>query len=65
MEMFYGREEELEVLQKIYKSKKPEFVALYGRRRVGKTYLVRNAFSRIKDGLFFYVTSMYNYKYIC
>ncbi|MBS0655888.1 MAG: ATP-binding protein, partial [Verrucomicrobia bacterium] len=62
MGMFYGREEERATLQKIYQSKTPEFVALYGRRRVGKTYLVRNAFSRIKDGLFFYVTGTKNGK---
>ncbi len=62
MEMFYGREEEQAILQKVYQSKKPEFVALYGRRRVGKTHLIRNAFSGIKDGLFFYVTGTKNGK---
>lgn len=36
-----GREKEKEKLDKILQSKQPEFLALYGRRRVGKTFLVR------------------------
>jgi uncharacterized protein len=37
-----GREEEKEVLREVLASNKAEFVVVYGRRRVGKTYLVRN-----------------------
>ena len=44
MAKIIGRKAELAELQQLYNSKKSEFVALYGRRRVGKTYLVRNAF---------------------
>lgn len=44
MAKIIGRKAELAELQQLYDSKKSEFVALYGRRRVGKTYLVRNAF---------------------
>jgi AAA+ ATPase superfamily predicted ATPase len=36
-----GRRREINRLQELYKSNKPEFVAVFGRRRVGKTYLVR------------------------
>ena len=36
-----GREREILILDKLLVSKKPEFLALYGRRRVGKTFLVR------------------------
>lgn len=36
-----GRENELAILKKVSTSSKSEFVAVYGRRRVGKTYLVR------------------------
>jgi AAA+ ATPase superfamily predicted ATPase len=36
-----GRKLEINKLQDLYKSNKPEFVAVYGRRRVGKTFLVR------------------------
>ena len=39
-----GREKELELLKKIYDSKKPELVIVRGRRRVGKTYLIDNAY---------------------
>lgn len=39
--MFVNRERELEALEKIYKSNRAEFVLLYGRRRVGKTRLIR------------------------
>ena len=37
-----GRAIELNQLHKFYNSDKAEFVAIYGRRRVGKTFLVRN-----------------------
>lgn len=50
-----GREEELNLLENVYKSKKPEFLAIYGRRRVGKTYLIRQFFSQ-KEAVFFNVT---------
>ena len=40
-----GRATELEILEKAYQSKKPELVAILGRRRVGKTFLVRTFFA--------------------
>ncbi len=39
-----GREAEIETLDRIYKSRKSEFVAIYGRRRIGKSYLVNEFF---------------------
>ncbi len=42
--MIIGREEEIEILKNKFASSKSEFVALYGRRRVGKTFLVRSVF---------------------
>lgn len=42
--MIIGREEEIEILKSKFASSKSEFVALYGRRRVGKTFLVRSVF---------------------
>lgn len=39
-----GREEEVKLLEECYQSGKAELVAVYGRRRVGKTYLVKNLF---------------------
>lgn len=44
MRTIVGRTEYLETFQELYKSVKSEFVAVYGRRRVGKTFLIRNAF---------------------
>lgn len=43
--MLIGRKEELRELNDAFKSEYSEFVAVYGRRRVGKTFLVREAFN--------------------
>ncbi|MFK7932561.1 MAG: ATP-binding protein [Saprospiraceae bacterium] len=40
-----GRKAEIEILQEAYNSDKSEFVAVYGRRRVGKTFLIKELFS--------------------
>lgn len=45
MQKFIGREKELSTLQKCVGSDKSEFVVIYGRRRIGKTFLVRTFFS--------------------
>jgi uncharacterized protein len=37
-----GRKEEMAVLKSTVDSKETELIAIYGRRRVGKTYLIRN-----------------------
>jgi hypothetical protein len=42
MEVLTGRHEEKLLLEKIALSGEPELVVVYGRRRVGKTYLIRN-----------------------
>ena len=39
-----GRKKEIDILNKLYDSNKSQFVAVYGRRRVGKTYLVNEVF---------------------
>ena len=49
-----GSNAEQQLLQKILQSKNAEFVAIYGRRRVGKTYLVRRFFTD-KPGIFFQI----------
>ena len=41
-----GRNKEINILDRIYKSKKSELVAIYGRRRVGKSYLVSECFGK-------------------
>jgi AAA+ ATPase superfamily predicted ATPase len=50
-----GREQEIKRLQDLYKSKRPEFVSVYGRRRVGKTFLIRETF---KNNFFFDLTGL-------
>ena len=42
--MLVGREQEQEMLRKAYEADLSQFVAVYGRRRVGKTFLVRECF---------------------
>ena len=39
--MFYGRTEELNLLEKRYQKGKFECIVIYGRRRVGKTELIK------------------------
>ena len=41
---FIGRRQEIQLLQDIKDSDHAEFVAVYGRRRVGKTYLIQQFF---------------------
>ncbi|MBO5094003.1 MAG: ATP-binding protein [Lachnospiraceae bacterium] len=50
--MFVGRESELDKLNKMYRSDRFEFAVLYGRRRVGKTMLIRE-FLKEKDGIYY------------
>jgi AAA+ ATPase superfamily predicted ATPase len=45
MNNIIGRKKEIEYLQQIVESKEPEFVAVYGRRRVGKTFLIKQFFN--------------------
>lgn len=52
-----GRKDELKVLERVLKSSEPEFIAIYGRRRIGKTYLVREFFG---DRICFEITGIYN-----
>jgi uncharacterized protein len=44
-----GRKNEISRLQKIIESPKSEFIAIYGRRRVGKTFLIREFFNYTFD----------------
>ena len=46
MQSIIGRGDEKELLSKIEQSGEPELVAIYGRRRVGKTFLVLNFFEK-------------------
>ncbi|MES2200181.1 MAG: ATP-binding protein [Chlamydiota bacterium] len=54
MEKIIGRKEELAVLQRLAQSERAEFVAVYGRRRVGKTFLISQFFK--ETGIYFEIT---------
>jgi len=41
-----GRRPEIERLKKYVESNRSEFIVIYGRRRVGKTFLVRELFDQ-------------------
>lgn len=45
MDKLVGREQEIRLLKEYTSSDRPEFVAIYGRRRVGKTFLVNQQFA--------------------
>ncbi|HEV9038055.1 MAG TPA: ATP-binding protein [Puia sp.] len=45
MQAIIGRKEEQIILNQLLESKRPEFLAVYGRRRVGKTFLIRQAYA--------------------
>ncbi len=54
--MFVNRQEELSILEEHYGSGKAELIVLYGRRRVGKTELLR-VFCQDKPHIFFVATT--------
>ena len=41
--MLIGRKKEMKILENAYQAEESKFVAVYGRRRVGKTYLIRES----------------------
>lgn len=50
-----GRQRELGDIDKYVSDQKSHFIAVYGRRRVGKTFLIRKAF---QDEFTFYTTGI-------
>lgn len=52
MKRFVNRKRELEILKKEWEKKRASFVVIYGRRRIGKTELLK-FFVKGKDGIFF------------
>ena len=57
MEALFGRNEESLRIDTLLTSGKAEFIALYGRRRVGKTYLIDEY---LKDRIAFKVSGVLN-----
>jgi AAA+ ATPase superfamily predicted ATPase len=52
-----GRIREQKILENLFESKKSEFIAIYGRRRIGKTYLIKNFIDSLPC-TFFHVTGI-------
>ena len=50
-----GRKQEIEELNRRRNSKRAEFIAVYGRRRVGKTFLINEVF---RDDMLFHHTEV-------
>ncbi|MCB9235895.1 MAG: ATP-binding protein [Bacteroidia bacterium] len=46
MSKVVGRDKEIEQLERALQSRKSELIAVYGRRRVGKTFLIRETFKK-------------------
>ena len=53
-----GRKKEIAELNRYYRSSNPEFIAVYGRRRVGKTFLIDEVF---RDNMVFHHTGLSPY----
>ncbi|MBK6664591.1 MAG: ATP-binding protein [Saprospiraceae bacterium] len=52
-----GRKDEINILDECYDANRSHFVAVYGRRRVGKTFLIKSHF---EGRLFFTFTGISN-----
>ncbi len=52
-----GRKDEIQTIENCLLSKRPEFLAVYGRRRVGKTFLIKEFFD---NSFSFYATGVQN-----
>ncbi|MBR2281334.1 MAG: AAA family ATPase [Spirochaetales bacterium] len=57
--MLIGRDQEQRKLREAYQAEESQFIAVYGRRRVGKTYLIRESFG---SGFTFQHTGYYGGK---
>jgi AAA+ ATPase superfamily predicted ATPase len=56
MKKIVGREKEITLFNRVLSSQKAEFIAIYGRRRVGKTYLINQYF--FNKGIYFECTGI-------
>ena len=55
--LLIGRKEEQAILLKAIQSDEPEMIAVLGRRRIGKTYLIRSVY---KDRIRFEISGLQN-----
>lgn len=57
-DLIIGRQEEQNILKRLLQRKTADFIAIYGRRRVGKTYLIRHFFQQNSSCLYFEATGL-------
>ncbi len=57
-EHFFNRERELKYLEEAYKMRRFSLIIIYGRRRVGKTFLVKKFLEGKNNVIYFYVSEM-------
>lgn len=55
-DLLIARYEERKTLEAVFESTRAEFIAVHGRRRVGKTYLIKQFFKLKEEAVFFHVT---------
>ena len=56
MKKLIGRKDEIAILNRVYRSEQPQLVVVFGRRRVGKTYLINSYF---ENNFSFKITGAY------
>ena len=56
MDTIFGRQQELKLLDEVYSATEAQFLAVYGRRRIGKTYLISHYFQN--KGYYFEFTGV-------
>ena len=70
MKRFYFREKEIKMIEEFVVSENKKALAIYGRRRTGKTELILNAISNLKNAYYYqvssfdYETSIQDFKHI-
>ncbi len=57
-ERFHNREEELKYLEEEYRKQSFSLIIVYGRRRVGKTFLIKKFLENKSYAIYFYVSEM-------
>ena len=57
MSKIIGRKQEIETLKHVCAAKEAQFIAIYGRRRIGKTHLIREFF-RPRADVYFSITGL-------
>ncbi len=57
MSTIVGRQPELAILKEMFDSHAAELLAVYGRRRIGKTFLIKSFFSN-QDCIFLHATGL-------